>query len=368
VRLGGCIAVELAVGVGLCAAVGGGAFVGVRALGQEWEREAHATTASGEAGPHGRFATPALTWAEAPGRLAEVPGDLFVFDGVADELLLAALRGGPIARVKWNRGGTSLSLRVDLASGARAAFKPVQTNWQSMPRKEIAAYRINRLLGLSSVPPAIGRALPVADLLAALGPDSRFVAPRLRAEMIAGPDGLVAGEMSWWIPKITKATVDGFAIDSVAGVVRWKAYLTAGHAIPHREQRMVAQISDMVLFDYLINNFDRWSGGNVQSSPDGRVLYFMDNTLSFGGRDRDGHVRTQIFLRRSQKFSRSLVAALRSLDETALRAALEYDTGPFDVLLREPEIEGVMARRGYALDYIDGLCAAHGEDDVLVFP
>ena len=31
----------------------------------------------------------------------------------------------------------------------------------------------------------------------------------------------------------------------------------------------------------LIDNADRWSGNNTQGSPDGKTLYFMDNTLSF---------------------------------------------------------------------------------------
>ena len=47
---------------------------------------------------------------------------------------------------KLNIGGSSLSIRLDFASGARAAFKPHQIWPQSKPRREIAAYRIDRYL------------------------------------------------------------------------------------------------------------------------------------------------------------------------------------------------------------------------------
>ena len=41
------------------------------------------------------------------------------FDGVRDELLLAPLRTGQIVEVKFNRGGSSISLRIDFDNGGR---------------------------------------------------------------------------------------------------------------------------------------------------------------------------------------------------------------------------------------------------------
>src|SRR5581483_6750058 len=76
------------------------------------------------------------------------------FLGMSDELLLQRVRTQPIVRFKLNHGGSSLSFRIELADGSRAAWKPTQTNTQTIPRKEIAAYRLNRLLGLNAVPPA----------------------------------------------------------------------------------------------------------------------------------------------------------------------------------------------------------------------
>ena len=97
------------------------------------------------------------------------------FLGMSDELLLDRVRTQPIARFKLNHGGSSLSFRVEFADGSRAAWKPMQTNMQSVPRKEVAAYRLNRLLGLHAVPPAAPRAVTREELLEHLHPESLAV-------------------------------------------------------------------------------------------------------------------------------------------------------------------------------------------------
>ena len=82
----------------------------------------------------------------------------------------------------------------------------------------------------------------------------------------------------------------------------------------------------------LIDNVDRWSGGNARTNRQGRVLYSMDNTMSFG-RDARGHKKSQLYFKRSRRFSRRLVRRLRSLTPQDFRDALGYDKGPFAYLL-----------------------------------
>ena len=346
-------------GAGLVVAMSAAGVAGVRALDTATERTAHAAMAPGP------------TAVRPPDRaeLAPVPGELTVFHGVSDDLLLQPLREGAISEVEVNSGGSSISLRIDFDNGARAAFKPQQVSWHSMPRKEIAAYRINRLLGMSSVAPAIGRAFSFDELIERLDPEHAFHLPRLQEEILRDAEGRVVGELSWWIPIIDHAKVDGFRVDSMEGIVTWKRYLTADAPVPHAQWPMVAQISDMVLYDFLINNPDRWSGGNVRCSEDRTTLYFMDNTMGFAPQPQ-GNSKSRIYLERVQKFSRALVRALRVLDESRIRDALavDADAGPFDPLLQPDELEALLARRDYALRYIDGLIAVYGEDSVLVFP
>src|SRR5438045_1880159 len=46
--------------------------------------------------------------------------------GAPDAELLAPLGAAKVTRAKLNQGGTTISLRLDFANGARAAFKPEQ--------------------------------------------------------------------------------------------------------------------------------------------------------------------------------------------------------------------------------------------------
>ncbi len=289
-----------------------------------------------------------------------------VFNGARDIELLAPLRSAGIRKIKFNRGGSSISLRIDFTNGARAAFKPRQIAPQTVPRKEIAAYRVDRILGIGAVPPAIARKFKAEVLLDSIVTASQSFIPRLEEEMRVR-NGYVAGELSWWIPIIRKAKVNGFEIDTTDGIVTWKRYLTAGRDMPEKEIHMLAQISNMVLFDFIINNPDRWSGANARTSDDHRFLYFMDNTMAFGP-DPDGHRKARTYFQRSQKFSKTIVGALRKLTEDDVRAALSWDLGPYDYLLADIEIKALMKRRDWALGYVDGLIEKHGESKVLVFP
>ena len=145
------------------------------------------------------------------------------FLGMSDELLLERVRTQPIVRFKFNHGGSSISFRVEFADGSRAAWKPTQTNTQTIPRKEIAAYRLNRLLGLNAVPPAAPRAVSREELLSHLHPESLEFLPRIKAETIFNPSGISYGTASYWIPVIKDS---GF--DTPEGQRLSTAWLTVG--------------------------------------------------------------------------------------------------------------------------------------------
>ncbi|MBZ0239023.1 MAG: hypothetical protein K8M05_42325, partial [Deltaproteobacteria bacterium] len=290
----------------------------------------------------------------------------WTFAGQPDDVLLAPLRTGKLTRVKFNRGGTSLSLRLDFDNGARAAFKPEQTHLHSNPRREIAAYRVDRLLGIGRVPPAIGRTFDVAEMVAAVDRSQKPSTHRLKDEMIARR-GVTKGEMSWWIPVLGDMYIGRNRIDSTDAIVTWRRWLKVGAVIPEERRALCEQIAAMALFDFLIDNTDRWSGNNARASEDGSVLYFMDNTLAFS-KKKSGTHKSHLYLQRVQKFSRRLVERIRGLKEEEVRTVMARDPEPFDRLLTDAEIEAMMARRDVLLEYVDGLVAEHGADKVLVFP
>jgi hypothetical protein len=286
-----------------------------------------------------------------------------------DDVLLAPLAASPVTRLKINHGGTSLSLRLDFASGARASFKPEQTHPQSDPRREIAAYRIDRLLGLGHVAPAKSARFTVDELVAAADDSIRGYAARRIDEEAIARGGTLRGEVQWWIPEIKPAAIEGDVLDEHDGMARWSGYLQVGATPPAEVRGLLAQISACVLFDVVIDNSDRWSGNNTMASPDLGTLFFMDNTLSFSTFTL-GHETNLAALRRTQVFSRGLVGRLRALDHATVAAAVApgSDPGHLGPLLDDVQIDALLARRTNALAYVDGLIARFGEAAVLALP
>ena len=291
-----------------------------------------------------------------------------VFDA-NDDALLGPIAAAPVTRIKLNHGGTSLSLRVDFANGSRASFKPEQIHPQSDPRREIAAYRIDRLLGIGHVPPAKAVKFTVAELVAAADPEvRRYTASRITEEGIAR-DGELRGEASWWIPEIRDAWIGKFRVDETEGVAQWTAYLQIGAEIPPRYRSMVEQLAALAVFDVIVDNADRWSGSNTKCSPDQRILYFMDNALSFSVFTW-GHDNNLGPLRKIQKFPRGLIQRLRTLNLETLDATLD-DTGQdagLGPLLEPEEVAAILTRRDHVIEYVDRLIAQFGEDAVLSLP
>jgi len=371
VRLVTCVLVEATLASTLLAGIG---YAGARGLGEVRVAIAH-HRAAGAAGAGGAE-RPGAASPRARGDLSALPDvDLGagaagestgpgagIFLGMSDDLLLDRVRNQPIVRFKLNHGGSSISFRVDFADGSRAAWKPVQTNLQTVPRKEVAAYRLNRLLGLNGVPPAAPRAVSREELFAHLHPDSLPSLPRIQAETLFGATGKTVGEASYWIPVIKDS-----GLDTPDGRRESEAWLTQGETIPPERQSMATQLSQLIVFDLLINNPDRYSGGNMKMSEDGTRLFFMDNTMSFF-LDPEGMEKVRTVFLRTQRFSRSLYEALGRLDAGTLGRALAEESGTTVEILTAPEIRAVVARRDFARRHIDELIGQYGAASVLAFP
>ena len=372
-RLGTCIALELVAAAGaVCGAAAGvmhaSELAGAYLATPEAVAATTPTARAPAARPPGAFPMiEPLPRAEL--RVAVAPPAPPSVFGAPDAELLAPLGAARVTRTKWNHGGSSISLRLEFANGARAAFKPEQVHLQSDPRREIAAYRLDRMLGLGRVPPAKAGAVPFAEVIAGLDPAIRdHVAERLAKETIVR-DGMLHGELSWWIPEIKPARIGSHVLDEPEGRGLMMSYFQLGAQIPDAERPLVAQLAACVMFDVLTDNADRWSGNNAVTSPDGAVFYVMDNTMSFSVA-RIGHEMNAGVLRRMLVFPRGFVERIRTLTEAALAEALEGGGGETRLgrLLSPEEIRAVIHRRDNMLKHIDQLIATHGEAAVLALP
>ncbi len=173
-------------------------------------------------------------------------------------------------------GHTSVVFKLKLEQDLVVAYKPSSKRGPSRYKGEIAAYRLATALGLPNVPPAIPRSFPLAGLLAALGGKDTDAGGLLAREALPDEKGEVAGALIPWIPRL------GFlALEAEPLLGEWKGWLGASGEVPADKRSVAAQVSTMIVFDYITGNWDRWSGGNVGHDPQSGTVLFIDNDGAF---------------------------------------------------------------------------------------
>ena len=259
-------------------------------------------------------------------------------------------------------GTTAVVLQVQLTGDIDMAFKPESHLHPHGWLAEVAAFRIGRELGFDNVPPAALRDIERGRLRRRLHDDHIF--DDVESDCVVR-GSIIRGAAIYWVPGLTSSD-----LDSPDGVRRFRGWLSMGGAIPAEASVTARDLSNMILFDYLIGNRDRWSGGNVRVVAGDRVV-IRDHNLAFPRRlDEAGHRRMLEHVMAIRRFSRSTLAALAALDESSLSAALEYDdeeSGQTRTMLDAARIAGVLDRRDALVSYIGALIAEHGEADVLFF-
>jgi hypothetical protein len=245
-----------------------------------------------------------------------------------------------------------VNFQLTLASDVNAAFKPRTQRHADAYRAEIAAYRVNRLLGLNRVPPAVSRYVPRTRLR--LGADTLVVAER---------DGNVRGAMIYWVPVLRDSR-----IDREREIERWSHWLRQRDPLPPEQSVRAEEISTLVVFDYLIGNSDRWSGQNVPMDASGHLIY-RDNNLAFAEPFPDPvHQQLMRWLRRVQRFSRGVIDRARGLTEAQVRTEMALDPDPAFPPLTNGQLASFMRRRDTLVSYVDALAAQYGASAVYPWP
>jgi hypothetical protein len=258
-------------------------------------------------------------------------------------------------------GHTSVVLRMRTVARVTAAMKVRSRDIPHGYQHEIAAYRIARRLGLDNVPPAIYRRVQWNEIRTRFHDEMLDRRPSVRRAVLWDEDGSAPGAAIYW--------VKGMRSIGLENKSKWQSWLGDGE-IPEGKEALARDLSTMAVFDLLIGNWDRFSGGNLPVEPTRKRALLRDNDRAFSTpllvRRHDALLEG---LTRTKRFSRSLVENLSALDETTLRAELGRDPShDADPLLSDTQIEDVFDRRATILSYIAALIEERGEDQVLVFP
>ncbi|MFW2390504.1 MAG: hypothetical protein ACN4G0_19365 [Polyangiales bacterium] len=258
-------------------------------------------------------------------------------------------------------GHSSVVLRMRTVARVTVAMRVRTREIQDGYRYEVAAYRIARLLGLDNVPPAIFRRVTWNEISRRFHDDMLDRRASLRRKVLWDDDGSAPGAAVYWVKGMRSA-----GLESRAG---WRSWVRDGE-IPEGRAALAQDLSTMAVFDLLIGNWDRFSGGNLPMDSERRRALLRDNDRAFS---------TPLFQRRYEKllagvtdtarFSRSLYRRLEALDEAAIRAELQKDPSHENApLLNALQIAELLVRRDTILSYIAAMIEARGEAQVLFFP
>ena len=304
------------------------------------------------------------------------------FLGEPDDARIRTLRSGSITEITRGRGGRSLAFRVTFEDGTQGYFKPKQSFSAAHWYSEVAAYYLDRELGLGRVPPTTGRVFGWNELKRAAANDDRV------SELRIAPDGTLKGAFIWWIPEPLKRLRMGRTwerwvrvqkslpitpyqrpVDYRADLNRRLGVREASDPsrplarIPDTEERP-AELSDLIVFDYLTQNVDRWGGDftNVRTRGAGGPLIYLDNGAGFWlGEQRLGLMEAR--LKAVQRFRRATIEAVRGLDVERFAAKLQTD--PLAPVLNPKQLDGLAQRRDAVLQHVDAMIARFGEAEVL---
>ena len=221
---------------------------------------------------------------------------------------------------EWGEG-----FRATSASGRSYGLVLATTRQPRPDRHAVAYYRLARALGLTSVPPTVGRRVPLATLLDWLGPDPAARDALVPKAMVSN-DGTVTVLLQEQCPGR-----DVLAADSPE-TARWARLASSPQPLAPADAAAVRGYVEMALLDYLSGNVARRTLRLDESSA---RICLLDQQQAFPGflapKAWDvllGRLRPVV------RFPRGLAEALAHFDRAAAEAALR--AGGFDQWLLGP--------------------------------
>jgi hypothetical protein len=264
-------------------------------------------------------------------------------------------------------GSTSTVFRTKLADQPfEAAFKAATLDREHGPLAEIGAAAVARCLGMHTVPPAVARSVSLDFLRRHVAGVSdaewQAIAARLRVEK----NGRIQGAFIFWIPDLGEV-----GLNKDAGLARAREWLRIGGTLPGAELSLAASVSQMVGFDYIIGNFDRWSGSNTKGNAEKTSVYVRDHDLALPGKLGEPlHKRIASQMLVAERVSRGFFAYAQGLSRDCIEReiALAQPQAPGVERLNDRVMTGILDRRDGFLSHVEALRAQYGDEAVLFFP
>jgi hypothetical protein len=283
------------------------------------------------------------------GEAAAQQGGRRTFRGRSEDDWLQRLASQPAQRMVSRHSSTAIVYCLDLGDGVLTGFKAERPGQEMWWRHEIVSYRFGRLLGIESrIPPVTGKRVPATVF-------GRYTASD---RLIVQSDQTVRGSASVWMPVLR-----GEQLHAGAPRRQWQSWLAPRGVIPPERNERAKQIAVILVFDWLMSNYDRWNCCNIPIDEHGQVVYRDNDAGWFApvmGRINSPDAITRL--------PRALWERLRAADARAFRAEVERDPMAGVELINRASYAVYERRRQRLVAHIEAQIARRGEADVLVWP
>lgn len=297
-----------------------------------------------------------------------------------------------VTAVKKLGGGSSLVYRLIKDKKTFAAFKPKQMRKQSNDRSEIAAYRLCPLMRCRfDIPvnhPVWFTYRRFSGLYARIPSNPPDELRELDLVKVDGVDRVVGTQKAWvaeyaffpiemenWWKPLFEAPKEYLLKAKAAEMLdaqelqkRHNGTKIANDLVTHfgtlTQYALALQLSNLLVFDFLVNNWDRYSqkeefwGVNCQFSH-GRFMS-IDNGASF---PQTPNPRPERHLHGIRRFSRLTYEAIGALEHDRTLERLYPDATE----LEKKRFETFWKQRERYLAYVEGLISEYGESETLFF-
>jgi hypothetical protein len=273
------------------------------------------------------------------------PSGARMFRGQDEDTLLREMGSRPVVRVIERFNSSTLVFHCDLGNGLEIAFKPARRGERNWWVHEIAGYELARALGIEGrVPPATYKRVPVS-MFDHFDRDARLIVH----------NGMVEGTAIFWMPVLHRSR-----IQTAESHAEWGPWMDPRNPIPAEHRRRALQIADLIVFDYLEANFDRWNSANVPMDEHDDLVYRDNNRAWFNINLRRV---TRGGLRNIRRISAGLLAGVERATDDVLRART-FRTRPR--ILTRKQLQGYETRRRALLQQIERMIRQHGRENVVL--
>lgn len=272
-----------------------------------------------------------------------------MFRGRAEDEWLEAMANRPIVRVISRHVSTAIVYRIELEGGIEIGFKPERPGQEQWWRSEIVSYHFARLLGIENrVPPVVGRHIPL----------SAFGRLAARSELVTLRNGDVPGSASVWMPAL-----HGENLHTGPARHAWITWLNPANTIPEESRERARQITEVLVFDFLMGNYDRWNCCNIPIDEAGNIVI----------RDNDAGWQPRILMNVGgpdaiRRLPRSLYEGIQRATPEALAEAIARDPHARENLLPRATLPAYGHRRQVLLDHLARVIRRYGEAAVFAWP